>query len=234
MNYPVYWTTRLGLRIAYGALWGLEVIGRERVPAEGPVILACNHASYLDPPILGAAFDRVIAFMARESLFGNPLFGWYIRALNAFPLDRDGDPRTALRAMCAKLETGACVTLFPEGTRTETGRMGPVKRGVGMLAVRSGAPVLPVYIGGSFESWPKGRGQPRRFPLRVETGTLLRVADDLQGGKARRAEEERIRAAVEQDLRRLEAAYRVRRGLALPGPDGTPAALSAPAAQETP
>lgn len=211
MIYPVYWTTRLMLRIAYRALFGLTVTGRERMPEEGPVILASNHASYLDPPILGAAFDRVLAFMARESLFRHPLFSWYIRALNAFPLDREGDPRAAFRTMLGQLERGACVVVFPEGTRTETGRLGPVKGGVGMLAVRSGAPVLPVRIGGSFESWPKGAGRPRLHPLRVEAGEVVCPAADLKGGKARRAEEERIRAAVEAQLRALEAAADARR-----------------------
>lgn len=194
---------RAARRLLQGAFWcmgGLQTLGAENMPPDGPLIVACNHASYLDPMLMGAAFTRDFHFMARRTLFDNPLFGWLIRQTQAFPLDRGGDSRDALRQFGALLAQNRAVLLFPEGTRTRTGRLGEVKPGVGLIAVRSNAPVLPVYIWGSFQSWPRGRGLPRPHRFKCVAGPLITPQPDA----SRKEEQARITALVDSELHRLE------------------------------
>lgn len=199
----MYWVHWRMARVATWCLGGITVSGLEKVPLTGPLIVASNHASYLDPPVIGGAMPRPISYMARKTLFNNPLFGWWISSLNAFPVDRDGDSRDALRTCCERIEQGGAVLMFPEGTRTETGRLAEVRRGIGTVAVRSGAPVLPVYLWGSYLSWPKGQGCPRRHRMRLHIGDPIETRD-VPRGRARREEQDRIHAEVEAALHRLE------------------------------
>jgi 1-acyl-sn-glycerol-3-phosphate acyltransferase len=195
------------LRPLFRLCFGYERHGLERVPEDGPVLLAANHASFLDPPLVGTAVRRPTCFMARASLFKPPLFGRLIRALNAFPLARGGDPRAALRVAGELLEEGRVVLVFPEGTRTRDGRLGRFKRGAGALAVRHGAPVLPIYIKGSFWAWPRHRRLPRCRRIALHAGTVIRPAAVGAQRAARKAEEERIQAEIHHQLRALEAAH---------------------------
>ena len=152
----------------------LEAVGRERVPATGPVLLVSNHVSALDPPLVGGAAPRPVCFMAKEELFGIPLFGRLIRALNARPVRRDGSDMRALKAALALLREGRAILVFPEGTRGEEGQpLRKGKPGVGMLAVLSGAPVVPVYVSGSGYALPRGRALPRPTKVRVTFGPPL-------------------------------------------------------------
>lgn len=201
MGALVYNAARWFLRRAFWCTGGLEVRGKENVPADGPLIVACNHASHLDPMILGAAFDRSLHFMARRSLFAVPGFAWLIRQTQAFPLNRDGDVRDAMRVCGGLLEQGAAVVMFPEGTRSYDGVFGAMKPGLGMLAVRNAAPVLPVYIWGSFQSWPRGRSFPRRHRLKALIGPPLFPSGEKE---ARKEEQERIGKAVGESIRHLE------------------------------
>ncbi len=155
-------------------LFRLEVVRPELVPATGPVLLVSNHVSVLDPPFVGAAAPRPLYFMAKEELFRIPLFGRLIRALNARPVRRDGSDTRALKAALALLEEGRALLVFPEGTRGEEGqppREG--KAGVGMLAVLSGAPVVPVFVSGTGAALPRGRSLPRPSRVRVTFGPPL-------------------------------------------------------------
>src|SRR5262245_9016488 len=129
--------------------WGLhlEVHGPQHVPATGPVLLVSNHVSVLDPPIVGGASPRELFFLAKEELFQVPLLGRFIHALNARPVKRDGSDSRALKATLRLLGENRAILLFPEGTRGVEGRLGEGKPGAGMLAVMSGAPVVPVYVG---------------------------------------------------------------------------------------
>ncbi len=191
------------LWVTFKSFFGFKVFGYERIPHEGPLIVASNHASYLDPTILGPACWRPLGFMARRSLFDNRLFGTIIRNLYAFPLEREGDSREALRTFGKRLDEGRAVVLFPEGTRTVTGRIAAIKPGAGMLAVRHKAPVLPVYIWGSYQSWPKSR-KLKRHPLEVYIGEPI-YPRPVEGGRERRAEQDRINAELERVLREMEA-----------------------------
>lgn len=205
--YPLYWAFRLGLRIVYKLFWTWDRVNKKNMPETGPVIIASNHASFLDPTILGAFYDRPIGFMARKTLFRPSWFGWLIKKVYAFPVDRGGDPRSALRAMGEKLAKGECVVMFPEGTRTSTGALGEIRRGVGLIAARNNAAVLPTYIGGAFDSWPRTAKICKPYHLRVEAGTPIYPKYTGDDKDKLKEEEDRIQAEVERQLHELEKSY---------------------------
>lgn len=200
MGLFVYKSSRLFLRCAFWCMGGLEVRGHEHVPADGPLIVACNHASHLDPMILGPTFERPLHYMARRTLFDVPVFNWLIRANQAFPLNREGDTREALRTFGDLLAKNQAVVMFPEGTRSLDGIFGETKPGVGMLAQRNQAPITPVFIWGSFQSWPRGRSFPRRHRLKAFIGPTIHP--DPKAG--RKEEQLRLSAATDDAIRLLE------------------------------
>jgi 1-acyl-sn-glycerol-3-phosphate acyltransferase len=151
-------------------LFGLRGRGVEHVPASGPVLITANHSSLLDPPLVGGVQERELVFMAKAELFDIPLFGGFIRRLNAQPVRREGGDAAALRAALRVLEEGRALLIFPEGTRGEEGVLRPGKPGAGMLAVLSGAPIVPAYISGSGRAWPRGRRLPRPASITVYFG----------------------------------------------------------------
>ena len=183
---------RLGFR--------LEVHGRAHVPATGPVLFVSNHVSVLDPPFIGGASPRELFFLAKEELFDVPLFGRFIHALNARPVKRDGSDSRALKATLRLLGENRAILLFPEGTRGVEGRLGEGKPGAGMLAVMSGAPVVPVYVSGTGRALPPGRGLPRPTRVSVRFGPPLifkSVGDDRRKERYREATEEMMRAIAQ-------------------------------------
>jgi 1-acyl-sn-glycerol-3-phosphate acyltransferase len=167
-------------------LFGLRSLGAEHVPAAGPVLFVANHVSVLDPVLIGGASPRQLGFLAKAELFRIPLLGGLIRRLGAHPLRREGADAGALRAGLRMLKTGGALLVFPEGTRGEEGALGPAKPGAGMLAVLGEAPVIPVYVSGSGQAWPRGRRFPRPANVTVTFGPPLSVA---AGGRATRKDE---------------------------------------------
>jgi 1-acyl-sn-glycerol-3-phosphate acyltransferase len=160
-----------------GRLWfRLSVIGQERVPREGQLLLASNHLSVLDPALIGSVMPRELDYMAKTELFRIPGFGPLIRALNAHPVDRSGSDSAALRLALRLLGDGRAVLVFPEGTRGVEGALQPARAGAGMLAALSGAPVLPVYIQGTGRALPKGAVLPRPARVTVAFGEPIRFA----------------------------------------------------------
>ena len=151
-------------------LFRLEAHGTEHVPRHGPVLIVANHASFLDPPLVGGAAPRPLSFMAKAELFRIPLFGGLIRRLNARPVRREGADAGALRAALRILQEGGMLLMFPEGTRGPEGALRPAKPGAAMLALLSGAPVVPVLIRGSGRAWPRGRRLPRPVKVVVRFG----------------------------------------------------------------
>jgi 1-acyl-sn-glycerol-3-phosphate acyltransferase len=155
-------------------MFRLEAVGVENIPARGPVLIVANHSSVLDPPLIGGASDRQLTYLAKAELFKIPLFGALIRGLNARPIRREGADPGALRTARHVLEEGGALLVFPEGTRGEEGVIRPAKPGAGLLAVSSGAAVVPVYVKGSGRAWPKGRRLPRPAKVTVTFGKPLR------------------------------------------------------------
>jgi 1-acyl-sn-glycerol-3-phosphate acyltransferase len=170
----IYRLTWFFLRAVFALLFRNRVTGAENVPKTGPVILAGNHVSTLDPPLVATGVWRSTNCMAKEELFKNPLFAAYIRQLGAFPVKRGTPDRSALKVAYEILERGEPLLIFPEGTRSETGELKEPELGIGMIAYRSGAPVVPAYVWGTDQVMPKGGGfrlarigvtygQPMRF-----------------------------------------------------------------------
>ncbi len=152
----------------------LRVSGLEHVPATGPCILVSTHKSFLDPLVLGVAFARPITFMAKEELFAYPLLGPFIRALQAFPVRRGGADRDALRAAQDALSDGRLLGLFPEGTRIRDDHVGTFRKGVGLLARKTGAPVVPVALYGTRRLF--ARPIPLPSTLTLVVGEAVRYA----------------------------------------------------------
>ncbi len=174
----VYALCRFGSWVILRTIWGLRVVGAERVPAMGPLIVACNHVSNLDPPTLGVAVPRRVTYMAKVELFQIPVLGQLISALGAFPVDRSRGDIAAIKRAIAVLERGACLGIFPEGGRNQDGSKLP-QMGVALLASMSGATVIPAYVSGTSQAHRLARvtvifGEPYRF----EPGQQAR-RDDL-------------------------------------------------------
>ncbi len=126
--------------------WRTEVTGLENVPKTGGVLLAANHQSFADPPLVGCFLDRAIFYFAKEELFNVPVLGWIIRQVNAFPVKRFEHDIGAFKHAQHLLQSGQIVLVFPEGRRNKTGLVGKAKSGVGMLAYKAKVPVVPVCV----------------------------------------------------------------------------------------
>lgn len=172
------WMFRLAQQLSYtvlNSLFSLEIEGVEHIPQVGPFILASNHASHFDPPAIGSIIGRNIFFFARKSLFKPGFAKWLLDQLNTIPVDRDGDSDIgALRRTIKVLEEGEGLVLFPEGTRTRDGSLGQAKPGIGLIACKTQAPVIPVVIRGSYEALPPGARFPTwGHPIRIHFGPPL-------------------------------------------------------------
>ena len=150
-----------------------ELKGLENVPKNGPFILASNHQSFLDPPALGCRLPRDLHYFARNTLFVGPL-GFIIKNLNSIPVNRDHLDLKTLRLVLQVLSSGEPLLVFPEGTRTETGKLGLPQKGVGLLVSKAKVPVLPAKIAGAFDILGKGKIFPRiGKKLTITYGPLL-------------------------------------------------------------
>lgn len=167
VNPLVYWVVRAFFQPFFHVYFRMTRIGREHVPASGPVIFAANHRSFLDPFVIGAMSRRPLYFVAKKELFRKPLQRWFLNSLGAFPIDRGGADGDAMSTARAVLERGDCVVIFPEGTRTRPGGIGSPRRGVGRLALETGAPVVPVAVHGTTHIRTRWRIRPHKVIVRA-------------------------------------------------------------------
>lgn len=210
-----YRLVRLLAALVFRALFRLRVEGTGHVPPAGPVLLAANHVSFLDPPAVGAAVVRPLHFLAKAELFRVPGLGAAIRRLGAHPVERTGSDAAALRLARSLLAQGHALLVFPEGTRGQEGVLRAGRAGVGLLAALSQAPVVPVYIRGTGRALPRGAVWPRPVRVTVSCGPPLRFAPGR--GKDRYQEiSDQIMAAIgrlraEAERRPAEAAAQATR-----------------------
>jgi glycerol-3-phosphate dehydrogenase (NAD(P)+) len=177
VNSFVYWPMRWILKTGILVYFRLRRLGTEHIP-EGGVILASNHRSFLDPFAIGCCLGRPIYFVAKQELFKNPLLGWILNCLGAFPIKRGASDEESMDTALALLERGQAVVIFPEGTRIRTGSLGSAKRGVGRLALQSGKPVVPIAVTNSERARRGWRIRPVRVHLRCGPPLTFPRVDD--------------------------------------------------------
>ncbi len=180
-NFPARIWSETVVRGCFSAIWGVKVEGLENIPLEGPVILAVNHVSMIDPLLMSIAVAprRRPFAVAKKELFETPGLAWWLRNTGNFPLDRTGDATSALKAALDVLQRGGCLAIYPEGTRVKPGEKRAPKAGISFLAFRAKAPVVPVRVLGTAEF-------PRRFPLEARIGEPIAppLSEDRETGLA--------------------------------------------------
>ncbi|QOJ14448.1 MAG: 1-acyl-sn-glycerol-3-phosphate acyltransferase [Planctomycetia bacterium] len=170
---------RMVCRLVVHTFFRARVHHANRVPASGPVLLVCNHQSYVDPVLAGQGLWRECHFMARDTLFRG-YFERLIRFLNAFPVKRGTADIAAVKETLRRLRSGALVTVFPEATRSTDGSIAPMQAGVVLLARKTGAPLVPCMIDGAFEAWPRHAKLPRPRRIVIAYGEPMHVATNAQ------------------------------------------------------
>lgn len=174
-----WWLSQGMSRLLANMFWKFRVFGLENLPREGGVLLASNHQSVLDPVLVASVLPREMHFMARRTLFKNPIFRAIIVRYNAFAIERDSADVKGVKEAIRRLEAGSILLVFPEGTRTGDGTIGRMKPGIGMLAERAAVPIVPVLIDGAYEVLPKGAKLPRiRGRISLVFGKPLPPSDD--------------------------------------------------------
>ena len=181
-----YYFSRALCGMFFRLMGGLEIIGRENIPETGGVILCPNHVSHADPPAVGSSMRRQVHFMAKDELFRVPVLGFLMARIGSFPVRRGAADRKAIRRAMDLLEEGRVVCLFPEGTRSPDGKLQDPELGVGLIALKTGVPVVPVALIGTTGVLPAGASRPSRHHCKVVYGQPLRF-DDLSGATDRKA-----------------------------------------------
>ena len=172
---PTYWATWHLTRLLAGNFFRWRLLHVDRIPRTGPIILAANHTSFADPPLVGCAVPRAIHFLARHTLFEIPVVGTWMRALNSVPVDREFGG-AGLKAILDRLQNGGGILLFPEGTRSPDGSIQKAQAGVGLTIIKSTAPVVPIRLFGVFEAWGREQKFPRPSPVILKFGHPLDFA----------------------------------------------------------
>jgi 1-acyl-sn-glycerol-3-phosphate acyltransferase len=193
LSYRLGW---IFFRTLYTVYFRWRVYDAERVPLQGGVILAANHASFIDPPLVGAALRRPINYLARESLFRFPGVGALLRSWSAVPVNRDGGGAAGLKAILDRLLAGGGIILFPEGTRTLDGQLQPARSGIGLTVIKSNAPVVPVRVFGSFEAYGRHLKIPRPRRVVVKFGPPMYF--ETLRAEAKTCDKTRLKAIYQQ------------------------------------
>jgi len=178
----VYQTAYYLSRAIGHCCFDFRVINREAIPAEGPLLLAMNHQSFLDPPLAGIACDRDISYLARKSLSEIPILGRLLPKLNVIPYDQGGSDMSAIKAVIRVLKAGNATVIFPEGTRSKDGSLQAAQPGTGMIVAKTLAPVVPMRIFGAFDAFPKNSAKIRFTPITIVVGEVLQFSkQDCEG-----------------------------------------------------
>ncbi len=175
----IYWLGCLISKIIFSIVYRREITGLENLPKNGSYILAANHQSYADPPLVGSCIKKKIYYIAKKELFRIPVFGWLIKKMNAFPVDRELADAGALKNALKILQSGNILLVFPEGTRYKPGKIRKLKNGAAMLSIASNSPVVPVAIVNSdklfkFKKLKVKFGLPMIFDASEDYGSITK------------------------------------------------------------
>lgn len=177
----VYWLSAVLIRFVFRINGGLDVKDTDNIPVKGGVIIAPNHISYLDPPLIGAVMPRRATFMARKGLFNIPLLGFFIKYF-ALPVDREKPHPSTIKEIVKRLKNGELFVIFPEGKRSESGKLQEGKRGTGTIARLSNAVIVPALITGSNKALPFNARWLKRARISIAFGAPIRLSDINAGG----------------------------------------------------
>lgn len=196
----IYWFGWMIFGAAFRTLFGLRIEGAENLIEEGPVLVASNHQSYLDPPLVGNLYKSETTYLARKSLFKG-VTKWLYAQWNAIPVDQDRPDMTSLKTIIRKLKDGKRVVVFPEGSRTMDGSLGEAAPGIGLIAVKAGVPIQPIRIFGAHEALPRGKASIRFARITVRVGPAIHLSPeeirDASGKEGYDRIAKRIMAAIE-------------------------------------
>ncbi len=208
---PARWLSLILVTLGFS----LRIEGTRRVPRTGPVLILANHGSFFDPILLGVVSTRPLIYLSRKTLFRPAWFGWLIGSLGAVPVDQEGVAKEGLRTILKHLHAGEAVVVFPEGTRTETGGLSPLKPGVHLLVRKARATIVPVAIAGAFEALPYWEKVPKLSPLFLEPGKstmAVTVGRPIDSRRYEQMSREEMLAELTQVLQKLkDRAERMRR-----------------------
>ena len=181
---PYYWVGYHLTKLLARIFFRLRVVHRERMINHGPVILASNHQSFLDPPLVGSVSNRAVYFLARRTLLDGWFLGWILPKLNVIPVDSEGGKdRTALKALIRILRAGQGTLVLPEGQRTPHGNLQPAQPGLGLVIAKTLAPVVPMRVFGAYEAWPIHEKCPRPGRVTIVVGEpIFFTASEVEAG----------------------------------------------------
>ena len=195
----IYWLGWMSFGAAYRTLFGLRIIGDENLIKSGPVLVASNHQSFLDPPLIGNLYKTEMVFFARKTLFKG-IGKWLYPQWNAIPVDQDRPDMGSIKTAIRKLKQGWRVLVFPEGARTLDGEIGEAAAGVGMIAAKAGVPIQPVRIFGADKALPRGTGKVTLARITVKVGKPIILSPEelksYSGKEGYQALTERIMDAI--------------------------------------
>ncbi len=179
-----YWIGHTIFRAAAKAFFRYQVVGRDKLIQSGPLLIAANHESFLDPPLVGVAWEDEVYYLARKTLFKGPT-KWLYPRWNAIPLDQEAPDMSSLKKIIKILRSGKQVVVFPEGARTLTGELQAGEAGVGLIAAKSNALIQPIRIFGAFEALPRGSGRLRFHPITIVVGDPITLTPEEKKAKGR-------------------------------------------------
>lgn len=181
----IYWFAWMMFRAIARTVFGLRVLGAENLVTEGSVLVAANHQSFLDPPLISTLYQTPMYFLARKTLF-HGFTNWLYPRWNAIPVDQDRPDMASLKTIIRKLRGGDRVLVFPEGARTADGELGEAAPGIGLIAVKSGALIQPMRISGAREALARGSKRVRFARITVHIGPPIRLTDgELKAAKTK-------------------------------------------------
>jgi 1-acyl-sn-glycerol-3-phosphate acyltransferase len=204
MNF-FYWVTKSSFKAFFKVFYGHKIYGLEHF-SKGRGIIAPNHTSFFDPPMIAASWPEDASFLARKSLFSWPIFGSMIRRLNSYPVNGTTQDLGSIKLVCRLLSENKKVVIFSEGMRSTDGKLSPIKSGIGMLAIRCQSPIIPVYIFGCYDIW----NRDRRFPkLTGKTACVFGSPIDWQkfSHLTKKEAQEAIAASVKEAIEKLKIWY---------------------------
>ena len=198
----IYWLGWLSFGAAARGLFGLRIKGSEHLITEGPVLVASNHQSFLDPPLVGNLYKDEMTYLARKTLFIG-VFKWLYAQWNAIPVDQERPDMASLKTIIRKLKSGNRVLLFPEGQRTHDGSIGEAASGIGLVAIKSGAPIQPIRIRGAHEALPRGSNRLHFARITISVGPAIILSKEELKSLSNKAGYETVTRRIMDSIKAL-------------------------------